>query len=339
MIDENRLDWAMGELLAYASLLDEGTDIRMTGQDCERGTFSHRHAVIISEDGTKEHIPLQHISEKQGTFEIHNSLLSEFAVLGFEYGYSNMAPNALTIWEAQFGDFANGAQVTIDQYIASGQTKWGNYSGLVMLLPHGHEGQGPEHSSARLERYLQLCANQNMQVCNITTPANFFHALRRQIHRNFRVPLLVMSPKSLLRHTKAVSEIKDFTSGGFKEMIKDNVVEQNARKLIFCSGKIYFDLLEKQQKENIVDVAIVRVEQLYPMPENQMIQEIKKHPKAKVLWVQEEPKNMGSWQHMLRYDWPTQFTYLGRQSSATPATGYASVHLSEQNEIIKKAFE
>ena len=339
MIDENRLDWAMGELLAYASLLDEGTDIRMTGQDCERGTFSHRHAVIISEDGTKEHIPLQHISEKQGTFEIHNSLLSEFAVLGFEYGYSNMAPNALTIWEAQFGDFANGSQVTIDQYIASGQTKWGNYSGLVMLLPHGHEGQGPEHSSARLERYLQLCANQNMQVCNITTPANFFHALRRQIHRNFRVPLLVMSPKSLLRHTKAVSEIKDFTSGGFKEMIKDNVVEQNARKLIFCSGKIYFDLLEKQQKENIVDVAIVRVEQLYPMPENQMIQEIKKHPKANVLWVQEEPKNMGSWQHMLRYDWPTQFTYLGRQSSATPATGYASVHLSEQNEIIKKAFE
>ena len=337
MVQEDRLDWALGELLAYASLLDEGTSIRMTGQDSERGTFSHRHAVIVSEDGSKEHIPLQHVSKHQGNFEIHNSLLSEFAVLGFEYGYSNLSPNALTIWEAQFGDFANGAQVTIDQYIASGQTKWGNYSGLVLLLPHGYEGQGPEHSSARLERYLQLCANHNMQVCNITQPANFFHALRRQIHRDFRIPLIVMSPKSLLRHPKAVSKLKDFTQGGFQELIKDELVQENAKKLIFCSGKIYFDLVEKQQSENIKDIAVIRVEQLYPMPEVQMINEAKKHPKAKILWVQEEPKNMGSWQHILRYDWPFEISYLGRKSSATTATGFASVHQKEQHEIIQKA--
>jgi 2-oxoglutarate dehydrogenase E1 component len=339
MIKDGVYDWAMGELMAYGTLAQEGFPVRMTGQDVERGTFSHRHAIIKTEDGDSEYMPLNHISDKQATVEIYNSLLSEFAVLGFEYGYSLNMPYGLTIWEAQFGDFANGAQVIIDQYLASGETKWGRFSGLVMLLPHGYEGQGPEHSSARLERYLQLCAAANMQVMNITTPANLFHAMRRQLHRDFRKPLVIMSPKSLLRHPLCVSTTDEFTKGAFKEVMDDTYVDAKAvKKVNFCSGKVYYDLLEKQQADNRKDVAIVRVEQLYPMPETKMNAIFEKYPDAVFSWVQEEPKNMGAWLHVLRYDWPKQLKGNTRKSSASPATGYASVHKQEQQAIVDEAF-
>ncbi|MBT8327920.1 MAG: 2-oxoglutarate dehydrogenase E1 component [Bacteroidia bacterium] len=340
MVKDGVFDWAMGELMAYGSLLMEGHPVRLSGQDVERGTFSHRHAVLKTEEGDDEYVPLNHLSDTQSKFDIYNSLLSEFAVLGFEYGYSMSNPYGLTIWEAQFGDFANGAQVMIDQYVASGETKWGRYSGLVMLLPHGYEGQGPEHSSARLERYLQLCAMANMQVMNITTPANLFHAFRRQIKRDFRKPLVIMSPKSLLRHPKCVSTTEEFTKGAFQEVIDDNYVDpKKVTKVNFCSGKIYYELLEKQQNDKRKDVAIVRLEQLYPMPEKQMAEIFKKYNKASFCWVQEEPKNMGAWMHILRYDWPKQFTENTRRSSASPATGYAAVHKKEQQAIIDAAFK
>ena len=340
MVEEGVFDWAMGELMAYGSLLQEGHRVRMSGQDVERGTFSHRHAVLKTETGDKEYIPLNNISEKQSKFEIYNSLLSEFAVLGFEYGYSMSNPFGLTIWEAQFGDFANGAQVMIDQYIASGETKWGRYSGLIMLLPHGYEGQGPEHSSARLERYLQLCAMANMQVMNITTPANLFHAFRLQLKRNFRKPLVIMSPKSLLRHPKCVSKTEDFVKGSFQEVIDDTFVKAKDVKIVnLCSGKIYYELLEKQQAEERIDVALIRIEQLYPMPEKQLDELFKKYSKATFNWVQEEPKNMGSWMHMLRYNWPKELNDITRRSSASPATGYAAVHKKEQQALIDAAFE
>ena len=339
MVENGVFDWAMGELMAYGSLLNEGHPVRMSGQDVERGTFSHRHSVVKTEDGDQEYIPLNHISKSQSRFDIYNSLLSEFAVLGFEYGYSMSSPYGLTIWEAQFGDFANGAQVMIDQYIASGETKWGRFSGLVMLLPHGYEGQGPEHSSARLERYLQLCAMANMQVMNISTPANLFHAFRRQIHRDFRKPLVIMSPKSLLRHPLCVSKTEDFTKGKFEELIDDSYVDaKKVKKVNFCSGKIYYELLERQQEEKRKDVAIVRLEQLYPMPEKQMEAIFKKYSNASFNWVQEEPKNMGAWMHILRYDWPKQITSNTRRSSASPATGYSGVHKKEQQAIIDLAF-
>ncbi len=340
MVENGVYDWAMGELMAYGSLLEEEIPVRITGQDVERGTFSHRHAVIKTEAGAKEHIPLNHISEKQAEFSIYNSLLSEFAVLGFEYGYSTARPYGLTIWEAQFGDFSNGAQVMIDQFVASGETKWGRYSGLVMLLPHGYEGQGPEHSSARLERYLQLCASANMQVMNISTPANLFHAFRRQINRDFRKPLVIMSPKSLLRHPKCVSTTDDFTKNEFQEVIDDSFVDvKKVKKVNICSGKVYYDLFEKQQNDNRKDVAIVRLEQLYPMPEKQIEALFKKYKNAQFTWVQEEPKNMGAWMHLLRYDWAHNFTCITRRSSASPATGYATVHKNEQEAIVAKAFE
>ena len=281
MVKEGKFDWAMGELMAYGTLLEEGFPVRMSGQDVERGTFSHRHALVKTEDGTGEYYPLQHISDKQASFEIYNSHLSEYAVLGFEYGYSMSNPNGLTIWEAQFGDFANGAQVVIDQFVSSGETKWERYSGLVMLLPHGYEGQGPEHSSARLERFLQLSANGNMQVVNCTTPANFFHVLRRQLHRDFRKPLIVMSPKSLLRHPLCQSETSEFTKGGFKEVIGDSYADPKKTKIVnLCSGKVYYDLLEKQQEDKRKDVAIVRLEQLYPLPENQIKEVYDLYPNA-----------------------------------------------------------
>lgn len=339
MIRRNNYDWAMGELMAYATLLEEGYPVRMSGQDCERGTFSHRHAVVKKEDSEEEYVPLSNVSPKQASFEIYNSLLSEYAVLGFEYGYAMANPDGLTIWEAQFGDFCNVAQVIIDQYISSGETKWQRFNGLTMLLPHGYEGQGPEHSSARLERFLQLCANENMQVVNITEPANFFHALRRQLKRDIRVPLIVMSPKSLLRHPRCVSSVEDFTKGGFREVIDDtNVKASQVKRLLLCSGKIYYELLEKQEKEQRNDVAIVRVEQLYPLPEKQLAAIIEKYKKAEVVWVQEEPKNMGAWMHLLRYDWPCALRGITRKASSTPATGYARVHQAEQNDLIMQAF-
>lgn len=339
MTKDGVFDWAMGELLAYGTLAEEGHPVRMSGQDVERGTFSHRHAVIKTENGDGEYMPINHISEKQAKVEIYNSLLSEFAVLGFEYGYSMSMPFGLTIWEAQFGDFANGAQVIIDQYIASGETKWGRFSGLTMLLPHGYEGQGPEHSSARLERYLQLCAMANMQVLNVTSPANLFHAMRRQIHRDFRKPLVIMSPKSLLRHPLCVSKTEEFTKGAFEEVMDDAFVDaKKVKKVNFCSGKIYYDLLEKQQADNRKDVAIVRIEQLYPMPETKMQAIFDKYQNAEFSWVQEEPKNMGAWMHVLRYDWPKPLKGNTRKSSASPATGYASVHKQEQQAIVDEAF-
>lgn len=339
MIVEDSFDWAMGELMAYGTLVEEGHPVRMSGQDVERGTFSHRHAVVNMEDGKGEYVPLNNISDKQEKFEIYNSLLSEYAVLGFEYGYSMTSPNGLTIWEAQFGDFSNGCQVMIDQFIASGETKWGRYSGLVMLLPHGYEGQGPEHSSARLERYLQLCAAANMQVMNLTTPANLFHAFRRQLKRDFRKPLVIMSPKSLLRHPLAVSKTEEFTEGGFQELIDDTYVDaKKVKRVNISTGKIYYDLLAKQQEDKRKDVAVVRLEQIYPMPETQMEALFKKYPKAQFCWVQEEPKNMGAWMHILRYDWARGFKEITRKSSASPATGYAAVHKKEQETIIADAF-
>jgi len=338
MLKEGKFDWAMGELLAYATLLDEGHPIRISGQDCERGTFSHRHAVILSEASEEEYIPLQHVSDKQARLEIWNSLLSEFAVLGYEYGYSLSNPDGLTIWEAQFGDFANGAQVIIDQYIASGETKWKRFSNLVMLLPHGYEGQGPEHSSARLERYLQLCANFNMQVVNCTTPANFFHVLRRQLKREYRLPLIVMTPKSLLRHPKCVSSYDDFTKSNFQEVIDDPIADpKKIKRAVLCSGKIYYDLLAGKEEKNVEDVAIVRLEQIYPLPEHQLQDIAKKYGDAEWLWVQEEPKNMGSWTFLLRYEWPMKLRNLSRKSSSTTATGYAQVHKREQEELVRRA--
>lgn len=340
MITSDSYDWAMGELMAYASLLEEGHTVRMSGQDCERGTFSHRHAIIKEEESEKEYTPLQNVSDKQAPFYIYNSHLSEFAVLGFEYGYAMNSPQGLTIWEAQFGDFVNGAQVIIDQYIASGETKWKRYNGLVMLLPHGHEGQGPEHTSARPERFLQLCAKQNMQVINPTTPANMFHALRRQLKRDFRVPLIVMTPKSLLRHPLCVSSLNDFTKDGFKELIDDNYVNaKDVKRVLLCTGKVYYDLLQKQQENNIKDVAIVRIEQLYPLPENQLVELQKKYKNAEWKWVQEEPKNMGSWTHLLRYDFPFELKVISRRSSSSPSTGYAKVHQQEQQQLVELAFD
>lgn len=339
MVENGTYDWAMGELMAYGTLLTEGHKVRISGQDVERGTFSHRHAVINTEDGKGEFVPLNDISDKQEQFDIYNSLLSEYAVLGFEYGYSMSNPNGLTIWEAQFGDFSNGCQVMIDQFIASGETKWGRHSGLVMLLPHGYEGQGPEHSSARLERYLQLCAMGNMQVMNITTPANLFHAFRRQLKTNFRKPLVIMSPKSLLRHPLCVSTTEEFTKGGFKELMDDNYVDaKKVKRVNICTGKIYYDLLAKQQEDKIKDVAVVRLEQLYPMPETEMKALLEKYSNAEFCWVQEEPKNMGAWMHILRYDWARGFKEITRRSSASPATGYAAVHKREQAAIVNEAF-
>lgn len=338
MVESGVFDWAMGELLAYATLLEEGHPVRISGQDVERGTFSHRHAVVKKEDSEKEYIPLNHVAENQAPFSVYNSLLSEYAVLGFEYGYSSARPEGLTIWEAQFGDFSNGAQIIMDQFISAAEAKWGKFSGLVQLLPHGYEGQGPEHSSARLERYLQLCAANNMQVLNCTTPANLFHALRRQLKRDFQVPLIIMSPKSLLRHPKCVSPIADFTEHPFQEVIDDAQTAGKVRRVLLCSGKIYYDLLAGKEQNNAKDVAIVRVEQLYPLPEWELQNIWKKYEGAEFCWVQEEPRNMGTWTHLARYDFPVKLRYIGRKSSASPATGFKKVHDKEQAAIVAEAF-
>jgi uncharacterized protein (DUF2249 family)/16S rRNA G966 N2-methylase RsmD len=296
------------------------------------------NSIKKTEDGKQVYVPLNAISENQGKFHIYNSLLSEYAALGFEYGYSTTTPKDLTLWEAQFGDFSNGAQIIIDQFIASAEAKWSKFSGLTLLLPHGSEGQGPEHSSARPERFLQLCAGSNMQVLNCTTPANLFHALRRQLKRNFSMPLVVMTPKSLLRHPKCVSMLTELSEGSFEELILDSIVPKNARKVLLCSGKVYYDLLDYRETNNITDVALVRIEQLYPLPEWLLADVFKQYEGATFAWVQEEPMNQGAWLHLFRYEFPVKLEYYGRKSSASPATGFKKVHDREQAEIVTNAF-
>jgi 2-oxoglutarate dehydrogenase E1 component len=336
---EQKLDWASGELLAYGSLLLDGNDVRMSGQDIRRGTFSHRHAVLRDENTDEAYNRLSRIPGAKGEYRVFNSLLSEYAVLGFEYGYSLANPNALVLWEAQFGDFVNVAQSMIDQFITSGEQKWNRMNGLVMLLPHGYEGQGPEHSSARMERFLQSCAELNMIATNITTAANFFHALRRQIAWPFRKPLIVFSPKANLRHPGSYSSKEAFLNGGFKEVIDDSFADINkVKKVLFCSGKIYFDMAERQQKENRNDIAIIRLEQLYPLPIKQLEELYKKYSRATWFWVQEEPLNMGAASFLQMNLKSINYGVISRQPSAATATGYAKVHGQEQTEIIETAF-
>jgi 2-oxoglutarate dehydrogenase E1 component len=334
------LDWGMGEMLAYGSLLQEGHPVRFSGQDVERGTFSHRHAVLKIEDSEEEYVPLSNLSKNQARFNIYNSLLSEYAVLGFDYGYSLATPEGLTIWEAQFGDFNNGAQIMIDQFISSAEDKWRSQSGLVMLLPHGYEGQGAEHSSARLERFLTLCAELNMFVVNVTTPANYFHLIRRQLALPFRKPLVVMSPKSLLRHPKCVSELKAFTNGTFEELIDDTTVKAaDVKRVVFCTGKLYYELLEQRDAGNLKHVALVRIEQLYPFPMQQFEAVLKKYNKAKqFVWAQEEPENMGAWMYLLRkLRHLTNLEVVARAESGSPATGSSKRHAVEQKALVAKA--
>lgn len=338
--DDHKIDWATAELMAYSSLLLEGNDVRMSGQDVKRGTFSHRHAIIRDENTNEAYSRLDHFEEGQKPFRIFNSLLSEFAVLGFEYGYAMANPNALVLWEAQFGDFTNGAQVIIDQFLTASETKWQRMNGLVLLLPHGYEGQGPEHSSARIERFLQQCSELNMVVTNITTASNFFHALRRQLAWPFRKPLIDFTPKANLRHPGSYSKIEEFTTGGFKEIMDDESVNDagNIKKVLLCSGKIYFDLDDRRRKENRTDVAIIRLEQLYPLPQLQLEALYKKYDKAIWYWVQEEPLNMGAAAYLRMNMEQLNFTIISRKASAASATGFAKVHVQEQEAIVEKAF-
>ena len=337
---EQKVDWATGELMAYASLLLEGKDVRMSGQDVKRGTFSHRHAVIYDEATNKEYNRVNALQNGSAQFRIYNSLLSEYAVLGYEYGYAMANPNSLVLWEAQFGDFANGAQIIIDQFIASSETKWLRMNGVVLLLPHGYEGQGPEHSSARLERFLQMCAEENMVVTNITTSANLFHLLRRQLAWPFRKPLINFSPKANLRHQGTYSPVKEFTSGGFREVIDDAFAADAAevKKVLFCSGKIYFDLAERQQKEGRKDIAIVRLEQIYPLPYKQLEELYAKYNRATWFWIQEEPLNMGAASFLQMNLKSMNYGVISRQPSAATASGYSKVHAQEQAEIVETAF-
>jgi len=359
MFDSGKgFDWATAEQLAFATLLDEGYPVRISGQDSGRGTFSQRHSVLRDQNNNKYYTPLNNISKKQKRFEVIDSLLSEFAVLGFEHGYALSEPTTLVVWEAQFGDFANGAQVIIDQFVASGERKWSRASGLVMLLPHGYEGQGPEHSSARLERFLQLCAQENIQVMNCTTPANYFHALRRQMHREFRKPLIIMTPKSLLRNKRCVSNIEDFTKkNSFHRVLSDHAEikdyklielqkDKKIKKVVICSGKIYFDLLEAREKIKNDRVYLIRIEQLYPFPVKTLSQDLKRFRKnATFFWCQEEPQNMGGWNSARNYiQWTLEHIkaenkevkYIGRKPAASPASGYLKKHLAQQKEIIEK---
>jgi 2-oxoglutarate dehydrogenase E1 component len=353
------IDWATAEALAFGSLVLEGFGVRLSGQDSRRGTFSQRHAVFIDQETEKTFTPLNHLKGAKATFEVHDSSLSEFAVLGFEYGYSLANPKFLVLWEAQFGDFANGAQVIFDQFLSSGERKWLRMSGLVCLLPHGYEGQGPEHSSARLERFLQLCAQDNMQVANCTTPANYFHILRRQMRRNFRKPLILMTPKSLLRHKRAVSTLKEMGPGSsFHRVLWDDAEtrpgstvalasDERIRRVILCSGKVYYDLLEEREKRGISDVYLLRVEQFYPYPAHSLINELKRFSKADMVWCQEEPKNMGAWSFMdPNLEWTLsqvgaktkRARYVGRPASASPATGLMSRHKQEVEDLLNEAF-
>jgi 2-oxoglutarate dehydrogenase E1 component len=338
---DNKIDWATGELLAYASLLAEGKDVRLSGEDVKRGTFSHRHAVIYDHNTNEEHNRLSRLSEAQGELFIYNSLLSEFAVLGFEYGYAMANPNTLTLWEAQYGDFANGAQTIIDQYIVSAEQKWSNMNGLVLLLPHGYEGGGPEHSSARLERFLQLCAENNIIVTNITTAANFFHALRRQMTWPFRKPMINFSPKANLRHVRSYSTVDEFTTGGFKEVIDDTIISDAAKvkRVLLCTGKMYFDLSEKQITDKREDVAIVRLEQIHPLPVQQLNALRTKYKDAEWVWVQEEPRNMGALTYMIMQLNNFSIRYISRPASASTATGFAKKHAIEQAALVNEAFK
>jgi 2-oxoglutarate dehydrogenase E1 component len=351
MIDTGQnLDWAMGEALAFGTLLSEGVSVRLSGQDSGRGTFSHRHSVLVDQEDESRYIPLNHVSDGQASFEVIDSPLSEASVLGFEYGFSLVEPDALVLWEAQFGDFANGAQVIIDQFIASGESKWLRLSGLVMLLPHGFEGQGPEHSSARIERYLQLCAEDNIQVVNCTTPANYFHALRRQIRRNFRKPLVAFTPKSLLRHKLCVSALAEFGPGTrFHRVLPEAgalTADEKVRRIVLCSGKVYYDLVQERERRGLDDVALVRVEQLYPWPRVRVVEQILRYPNAEVVWCQEEPANNGAWQFVL----PRLINileehkrhhiipfYVGRKAAASPATGLYKKHEEEQRRLVEEA--
>ncbi len=353
------IDWAMGEALAFAALVDEGYPVRLSGQDSERGTFSQRHSVLIDQEAEARYIPLNNIRDEQARFEVINSMLSEEAVLGFEYGYSLAEPNALVLWEAQFGDFANGAQVVFDQFISSGERKWLRMSGLVCLLPHGFEGQGPEHSSARLERYLQLCAEDNMQVANCTTPANYFHILRRQLKRDIRKPLILMTPKSLLRHKRAVSKLDEFAIGAsFHRILPDDldhvqggpvtlVEDAKIRRVVLCSGKVYHDLFEEREKRGINDMYLMRVEQLYPFPLKALISALARFKEADIFWCQEEPKNMGAWSFVDPYlEWVLAQTggkskrplYAGRPAAASPATGLMSKHVAQVKAFMDEVF-
>lgn len=348
VMDQQPIDWSMGEALAFGTLLIEGHHVRLSGQDSGRGTFSQRHAVLRDQENEEKYISLNHLSPNQAFFEVWDSPLAEAAVLGFELGYSLAEPEALVLWEAQFGDFANGAQVMIDQFISTGETKWLRMTGLVMLLPHGHEGQGPEHTSARLERYLQLCGEDNMEVINCTTPANYFHALRRQMHRKYRKPLIVMTPKSLLRHKHVVSTLTDFDTGKhFLSVIPDSLPPSpHFQRVILCSGKVYYDLLEMREAEGIKDIALIRLEQLYPFPHNELVGLLKSYPKAEIVWCQEEPMNMGAWTFLdrrleavlieanLQAKRPL---YVGRPEAASPATGLLSRHIFEQNLLVSQA--
>ncbi len=357
MFASGQIDWSSSETLAFGTLLTEGFSVRLSGQDSGRGTFSQRHAVLRHQDNHDRYIPLNNIRVDQKKFEIIDSLLSELAVLGFEYGYSLSEPETLVLWEAQFGDFANGAQVIIDQFISSSESKWGRASGLVLLLPHGYEGQGPEHSSARLERFLQLCAGENIQVVNCTTPSNYFHVLRRQMHREFRKPLIIMTPKSLLRHKRCISNISEFISkSSFHRVLEDDAYKKEnnlislkkdnkIKKVVMCSGKIYYDLIEERERTKNNDTVFVRIEQLYPFPAKTLAKVLKKYKKAKFIWCQEEPKNMGAWNTMRNYIERTleminfkdiNVKYVGRSASSTTATGNANKHLAQQKEILEK---
>ncbi len=341
MMEENKLDWSMGELLAYGSLLMEGHPIRFTGQDSERGTFSHRHAVVRVEDSAETYVHLNHLSKDQASFGIYNSLLSEYAVMGYDYGYSLATPNTLTIWEAQFGDFCNGAQVVIDQYLSSAEDKWKSMSGMVLLLPHGYEGMGAEHSSARMERFLSLCAENNMVAVNCTTPANFFHALRRQLKWEFRKPLIVFTPKSLLRHPRCTSTLEDLSEGTFQEVMDDpDAQPSKVETVVFCQGKIYYELLEKKEELQAERLAIVRVEQLYPFPKTEVKKILKRYKKAReTLWVQEEPENMGPWPYLLRDAQEFGFRLISRRASASPASGSPKRFENRQRAILDQVFE
>jgi 2-oxoglutarate dehydrogenase E1 component len=354
--DGKDIDWATAEALAFGSLLLEGFPVRLSGQDSARGTFSQRHAAFIDQKNEAQHIPLNCLSKDQAGFEVLNSPLSEAAVLGFEYGYSLAEPRGLILWEAQFGDFANGAQVIIDQFLAAGEQKWLRMSGLVMLLPHGFEGQGPEHSSARLERYLQLCAEDNIQVANCTTPANYFHVLRRQIHRKFRKPLILMTPKSLLRHKRCVSELTELSGGNtFHRVLWDDlelarddslVPPDKIRRVVLCSGKVYYDLFEMRENLKRKGVYLLRLEQLYPFPKRPLMKELARFPNAEIYWCQEEPQNMGAWwfvmprieQALKRIEHKCQCVrYVGRHESASTAVGLYQVHRQEQQRIVREA--
>jgi 2-oxoglutarate dehydrogenase E1 component len=343
VVNDEPLDWGTVETLAYASLVAEGRTVRLSGQDAERGTFSHRHAVLHDFNTGVKFAPIANVGK--GKFYVYNSHLSEAGTLGFEYGYSLADPHALTLWEAQFGDFANGAQVIIDQFISTGESKWKRMSGLVMLLPHGYEGQGPEHSSARLERFLQLCGRYNMQIANLTEPAQLFHALRRQVKRTFRKPLVIMSPKSLLRHPQAVSRVASLTRGGFREIIDDPAIQdkKQVRRVLLCSGKLYYELAAERDRRQAFDRAVVRIEQLYPWPERMLVELLETYPPhVDITWVQEEPRNMGAWIY-LRDRWldgrlgDRRIAFVGRPTSATPAVGSAKAHEKEQKLLIETA--